>query len=124
MPTTNQLIRKGRRRRKKKSATPGLKRSPQRSGIVIQVKLVNPKKPNSANRHVCRVRLTNGEEVYCHIPGEGHNIQEHSRVLVRGGRTKDLPGARYKVVRGAMDTRGVLDRRRGRSRYGNKKNGA
>jgi small subunit ribosomal protein S12 len=127
VPSTNQLIRKGRTRPKKKTATPGLKSgqgrkrrlaAPQRRGVCTRVYTATPKKPNSALRKVARVRLTNGMEVTCYIPGEGHNLQEHSVVLVRGGRVKDLPGVRYKVVRGTLDAAGVSDRRQARSQYG------
>src|SRR4029077_18845389 len=130
VPTTSQLIRKGRNRPTKKVATPGLKSgqgrkrriaAPQRRGVCTRVYTVTPKKPNSALRKVARVRLTNGMEVTCYIPGEGHNLQEHSVVLVRGGRVKDLPGVRYKVIRAALDTAGVSDRKQGRSKYGAKK---
>ncbi len=130
MPSINQLVRKGRNRPKKKVATPGLKSgqgrkrriaAPQRRGVCTRVYTTTPKKPNSALRKVCRVRLTNQMEVTAYIPGEGHNLQEHSVVLVRGGRVKDLPGVRYKVVRGALDTLGVSNRKQGRSKYGTKK---
>jgi len=127
MPTTSQLVRKGRTTPKKKLATPGLKSgkgrkakvaAPQRRGVCTRVYTVTPKKPNSALRKVARVRLTNGMEVTTYIPGEGHNLQEHSVVLVRGGRVKDLPGVRYKVVRGTLDAAGVSDRKKARSQYG------
>ena len=121
MPTIQQLVRKGRRPKPNKERTPGLQGSPQRRGVCTRVYTVTPKKPNSALRKVARVRLTGGIEVTAYIPGEGHNLQEHSIVLVRGGRVKDLPGVRYKVVRGALDTVGVSDRRQGRSHYGAKK---
>ena len=130
MPTTSQLIRKGRTAPKKKLATPGLKSgkgrkkkvaAPQRRGVCTRVYTTTPKKPNSALRKVARVRLTSAVEVTAYIPGEGHNLQEHSVVLVRGGRTSDLPGFRYKVIRGALDTSGVSDRKQARSRYGAKK---
>ena len=121
MPTIQQLVRQGRRPKPKKERTPGLAGSPQRRGVCTRVYTVTPKKPNSALRKVARVRLTSGMEVTAYIPGEGHNLQEHSIVLVRGGRVKDLPGVRYKVVRGALDTAGVGDRRQARSRYGAKK---
>ena len=135
MPTVNQLVRKGRARIKKKAKTPALGysfnslknkgtrgiNSPQKRGVCVQVKTVTPKKPNSALRKIARVRLTNGMEVTAYIPGEGHNLQEHSVVLIRGGRVKDLPGVRYHVVRGALDTGGVDKRRRGRSKYGAKR---
>jgi small subunit ribosomal protein S12 len=127
VPNTNQLVRKGRTLKKKKMSTPGLKSghgrkkrvaAPQRRGVCTRVATVTPKKPNSALRKIARVRLTNGLEVTCYIPGEGHNLQEHSVVLVRGGRVKDLPGVRYKVVRGTLDAAGVSDRKQGRSLYG------
>jgi small subunit ribosomal protein S12 len=130
VPTTSQLIRKGRNRPTRKVATPGLKSgqgrkrriaAPQRRGVCTRVYTVTPKKPNSALRKVARVRLTNGMEVTCYIPGEGHNLQEHSVVLVRGGRVKDLPGVRYKVVRGTLDASGVSDRKQSRSHYGVKR---
>ena len=132
MPTINQLIRKARKKSSKKTRTPALRyvfnslsnrvvrggRAPQKRGVCLQVKTVTPTKPNSALRKVARVRLTNGTEVTAYIPGEGHNLQEHSVVLIRGGRVRDLPGVRYHVVRGALDTEGVEGRRRGRSKYG------
>ena len=121
MPTINQLVRKGRKKLVKKKKTPALQENPLRRGVCIRVYTTTPKKPNSALRKVARVRLTNGHEVTAYIPGIGHNLQEHSMVLVRGGRVKDLPGVRYKVIRGALDTAGVDDRRSGRSRYGAKK---
>lgn len=136
MPTINQLVRKGRKSKGKKSKAPAMLRSfnvlkdrpvplpkgsPFKRGVCLQVKTMTPKKPNSALRKVARVRLSNGMEVTAFIPGEGHNLQEHSIVLVRGGRRKDLPGVRYQVVRGVLDTAGVEARRQGRSRYGNKK---
>jgi small subunit ribosomal protein S12 len=121
MPTINQLIRKGRRVVKEKSKSPALKGCPQRRGVCLQVKTRTPKKPNSALRKVARVRLTNGIEVTSYIPGEGHNLQEHSIVSVRGGRVKDLPGVRYHIIRGTHDTVGVDGRRQGRSKYGAKK---
>jgi small subunit ribosomal protein S12 len=121
MPTINQLIRKGRERLRKKSNTPALKRCPQKRGVCTRVYTATPKKPNSALRKVARVRLTNGIEVTTYIPGVGHNLQEHSVVLVRGGRVKDLPGVRYHIVRGTLDSVGVQDRRQGRSRYGTKR---
>jgi len=121
MPTINQLVRKGRKKIDKKKKTPALQENPLRRGVCIRVYTTTPKKPNSALRKVARVRLTNGQEVTAYIPGIGHNLQEHSIVLVRGGRVKDLPGVRYKVIRGALDTAGVDDRRSGRSRYGAKK---
>jgi len=121
MPTINQLVRKGRKVIKKKSKARALKGCPQKRGVCLQVKTMTPKKPNSALRKVARVRLTSGYEVSAYIGGEGHNLQEHSVVLVRGGRVKDLPGVRYHVVRGALDTLGVDGRNRGRSKYGVKK---
>lgn len=121
MPTINQLIRKGREKLKKKTSTPALKACPQKRGVCVRVYTTTPKKPNSALRKVARVRLTNGIEVTTYIPGVGHNLQEHSVVLIRGGRVKDLPGVRYHVVRGTLDTVGVQDRRQGRSKYGAKK---
>lgn len=121
MPTINQLVRKGRKRIKKKSKAPVLGSCPQRSGVCLQVKTQTPKKPNSALRKIARVRLSNGKEVTAYIGGEGHNLQEHSIVLVRGGRVRDLPGVRYHVIRGALDSTGVDDRRRGRSKYGSKR---
>jgi small subunit ribosomal protein S12 len=121
MPTINQLVRKGRKRIKKKTNTPALKQSPQKRGVCTRVYTSTPKKPNSALRKVARVRLTTGAEVTAYIPGIGHNLQEHSVVLVRGGRVKDLPGVRYHIVRGTLDTLGVEERRQGRSKYGAKK---
>lgn len=121
VPTTQQLIRKGRKSEIEKSDAPALEGSPQRRGVCTRVYTTTPKKPNSALRKVARVRLTNGNEVTAYIPGEGHNLQEHSIVLVRGGRVKDLPGVKYHIVRGALDTAGVEDRRQGRSKYGTKK---
>lgn len=121
MPTISQLIRKGRKKFKKKSKSPALKGCPQRRGVCIQVKTQTPKKPNSALRKVARVRLARGAEVTAYIPGEGHNLQEHSIVLVRGGRVKDLPGVRYHIVRGTLDSAGVADRKKSRSKYGAKK---
>ncbi|MDX9745327.1 MAG: 30S ribosomal protein S12 [Syntrophales bacterium] len=121
MPTVNQLVRKGRERLAKKAATPALAGSPQRRGVCVRVYTTTPKKPNSALRKVARVRLTSGYEVSSYIPGVGHNLQEHSVVLVRGGRVKDLPGVRYHVVRGTLDSVGVADRKQGRSKYGAKK---
>jgi small subunit ribosomal protein S12 len=121
VPTTQQLIRKGRKSEEEKSDAPALESSPQRRGVCTRVYTTTPKKPNSALRKVARVRLTNGNEVTAYIPGEGHNLQEHSIVLVRGGRVKDLPGVKYHIVRGALDTAGVEDRRQGRSKYGTKK---
>jgi small subunit ribosomal protein S12 len=121
MPTINQLIRKGRTDLKKKSNSPALAGSPQRRGVCVRVYTTTPKKPNSALRKVARVRLTSGYEVTSYIPGVGHNLQEHSVVLVRGGRVKDLPGVRYHIVRGTLDAVGVQDRRQSRSKYGSKK---
>ncbi|MBM4287570.1 MAG: 30S ribosomal protein S12 [Deltaproteobacteria bacterium] len=121
MPTINQLVRKGREKIKKKTSTPALKSCPQKRGVCVRVYTTTPKKPNSALRKVARVRLTNGIEVTTYIPGVGHNLQEHSVVLIRGGRVKDLPGVRYHVVRGTLDSVGVQDRRQGRSKYGAKK---
>jgi small subunit ribosomal protein S12 len=121
MPTINQLVRKGRERAKKKSTTPALKGAPQKRGVCTRVYTSTPKKPNSALRKVARVRLTSGIEVTAYIPGIGHNLQEHSVVLVRGGRVKDLPGVRYHIIRGTLDTLGVEDRKQGRSKYGAKK---
>ena len=121
MPTISQLIRKGRKQLRKKSKSPALKNCPQRRGVCIQVKTQTPKKPNSALRKVARVRLASGVEVTAYIPGEGHNLQEHSIALVRGGRVKDLPGVRYHIVRGTLDTAGVADRKKSRSKYGAKR---
>ena len=121
MPTINQLDRKGRKRVKAKSKSPVLDRCPQRKGVCLQVKTMTPKKPNSALRKIARVRLTNGKEVTVYIPGEGHNLQEHSIVLIRGGRVRDLPGVRYHVLRGCEDASGVDERRRSRSKYGTKR---
>ncbi len=135
MPTVNQLVRKGRKKVAKKTKTPALrltynalknrmvqgKGSPQKRGVCIQVKTTTPKKPNSALRKIARVRLTNGVEVTAYIPGEGHELQEHSVVLIRGGRVKDLPGVRYHIIRGVLDTSGVVNRRQGRSKYGAKR---
>ncbi|MFH1046260.1 MAG: 30S ribosomal protein S12 [Candidatus Omnitrophota bacterium] len=121
MPTISQLIRLGRTQFRKKSKAPALKQCPQRRGVCTQVKTQTPKKPNSALRKVARVRLSSGIEVTAYIPGEGHNLQEHSIVLVRGGRVKDLPGVRYHIVRGTLDTGGVADRRKSRSKYGAKR---
>ena len=134
MPTINQLVRKGRKKLTKKTKSPALtftynalknkrlqgKGSPQKRGVCIQVKTMTPKKPNSGLRKIARVRLTNGMEVTAYIPGEGHELQEHSVVLIRGGRVKDLPGVRYHIIRGALDTTGVVNRRQGRSKYGSK----
>ncbi len=121
MPTINQLIKNGRQKVKKKIKTPALRGCPQKRGVCIRVYTSTPKKPNSALRKVARVRLTNGLEVTSYIPGIGHNLQEHSVVLIRGGRVKDLPGIRYHIIRGTLDSSGVEDRRRGRSKYGAKK---
>jgi len=121
MPTINQLIRFGRREIKSSTKTPALQGSPQKRGVCVRVYTTTPKKPNSALRKVARVRLTNGIEVTAYIPGEGHNLQEHSIVLIRGGRVKDLPGVRYHIIRGTLDTSGVEDRKKGRSKYGAKK---
>jgi small subunit ribosomal protein S12 len=121
MPTINQLVRKGRSAKKAKSKVPALGRSPQKRGVCTRVYTTTPKKPNSALRKVARVRLTNGFEVTSYIGGEGHNLQEHSVVLIRGGRVKDLPGVRYHTVRGSLDTAGVKDRKKGRSKYGAKR---
>ena len=135
MPTVNQLVRKGRQKLSRRTKAPALgftynalknkvsrgKLSPQKRGVCVQVKTMTPKKPNSALRKIARVRLTNGIEVTAYIPGEGHNLQEHSVVLIRGGRVKDLPGVRYHIIRGALDTAGVENRQRGRSKYGAKK---
>ncbi|MCS6875409.1 MAG: 30S ribosomal protein S12 [Aquificaceae bacterium] len=121
MPTINQLVKQGRESRKKKSKAPALQGNPQRRGVCVRVYTVTPKKPNSALRKVTRVRLSSGIEVTAYIPGEGHNLQEHSLVLVRGGRVKDLPGVRYKVVRGTLDTAGVANRKQSRSKYGAKR---
>ena len=124
MPTINQLIRKGRKKISVKSKSPALKNCPQRRGVCTQVMTRTPKKPNSALRKVAKVRLTNGQEIIAYIPGEGHNLQEHSIVLVRGGRVKDLPGVRYKIIRAALDAAAVRDRSKSRSKYGAKKAGA
>ncbi|MBW1991685.1 MAG: 30S ribosomal protein S12 [Deltaproteobacteria bacterium] len=121
MPTINQLVRKGRKKVTKRTASPALQGCPQKRGVCVRVYTTTPKKPNSALRKVARVRLTNGIEVTTYIPGVGHNLQEHSVVLIRGGRVKDLPGVRYHVVRGTLDAAGVQDRRRSRSKYGAKK---
>src|SRR5436305_13638545 len=117
MPTISQLVRKGRKKVEKKEKAPALHGSPQKRGVCVVVRTQSPKKPNSALRKVCRVRLTNGEEVTAYIPGIGHNLQEHSVVLTRGGRVKDLPGVRYKVVRGTLDAAGVSDRKKARSQF-------
>jgi small subunit ribosomal protein S12 len=121
MPTINQLIRKERKKVVKRKKTPALQECPQRRGVCTRVYTTTPKKPNSALRKVARVRLTNGIEVTAYIPGEGHNLQEHSVVIIRGGRVKDLPGVRYHIVRGTLDTSGVADRRQARSKYGAKR---
>ncbi len=121
MPTIQQLIRKSRTLRRKKTKSPALSACPQRRGVCLQVRTMTPKKPNSALRKIARVRLSNRQEVTSYIPGEGHNLQEHSIVLVRGGRVKDLPGVRYHIVRGALDTGGVAKRKRSRSKYGAKR---
>ena len=121
MPTIQQLIRKGRKSKVSKTTAPALQNCPQKRGVCTRVYTTTPKKPNSALRKVARVRLTNGIEVSAYIPGEGHNLQEHSIVLIRGGRVKDLPGVRYHIVRGTLDTAGVDDRKQGRSHYGTKK---
>lgn len=121
MPTINQLIRQGRKRVLKKNKAPALGNSPQKRGVCTRVYTTTPKKPNSALRKVARVRLTNNMEVTAYIPGEGHNLQEHSIVMIRGGRVKDLPGVRYHIIRGTLDTSGVDDRKKGRSKYGTKK---
>ncbi|MCB9749940.1 MAG: 30S ribosomal protein S12 [Myxococcales bacterium] len=121
MPTINQLVRKGRKKQIKKGTAPALRSCPQKRGVCVRVYTSTPKKPNSALRKVARVRLTNGMEVTTYIPGEGHNLQEHSMVLIRGGRVKDLPGVRYHVVRGTLDTTGVNGRRQRRSKYGAKR---
>ncbi len=121
MPTISQLIRKPRRSQASRSDAPAMERCPQKRGVCTRVSTTTPRKPNSALRKIARVRLTNGYEVTAYIPGEGHNLQEHSVVLIRGGRVPDLPGVRYHVIRGTLDTQGVQDRRRGRSKYGSKK---
>ncbi|MCX6505433.1 MAG: 30S ribosomal protein S12 [Actinobacteria bacterium] len=123
MPTIQQLVRRGRSSKVEKSKTPALKGSPQRRGVCTRVYTTTPKKPNSALRKVARVRLTSGVEITAYIPGIGHNLQEHSIVLVRGGRVKDLPGVRYKIIRGELDASGVSDRKQARSRYGAKRDG-
>jgi small subunit ribosomal protein S12 len=123
MPTISQLVRHGRSQKRTKTRTPALKGSPQRRGVCTRVYTTTPKKPNSALRKVARVRLTSGTEVTAYIPGIGHNLQEHSIVLVRGGRVKDLPGVRYKIIRAALDTAGVRDRKKARSKYGAKRAG-
>src|SRR6476660_3013387 len=124
MPTINQLVRKGRRKLPNRSKSPVLDKCPQKRGVCLVVKTQTPKKPNSALRKVARVRLSNGKEITAYIPGEGHNLQEHSIVLVRGGRVRDLPGVRYHIVRGVLDTLGVADRKQARSKYGAKAKGA
>jgi len=121
MPTINQLVRNGRKALKEKSSSPALNRSPQKRGVCVRVYTTTPKKPNSALRKVARVRLTNGFEITSYIPGIGHNLQEHSIVLIRGGRVKDLPGVRYHIVRGSLDSVGVADRKKSRSKYGAKR---
>ena len=121
MPTINQLVRKGRRKQRAKSRRPDLEKCPQRKGVCLQVTTRTPRKPNSALRKIARVRLTNGREITAYIPGEGHNLQEHSIVLVRGGRVRDLPGVRYHIIRGTLDASGVDARRRSRSKYGAKR---
>ena len=121
MPTLNQLVKKGRQTLEEKGKSPALQGNPQRRGVCVRVYTTTPKKPNSALRKVARGKLTNGLEVTCYIPGEGHNLQEHSIALIRGGRTKDLPGVRYKIIRGALDTAGVNNRKQSRSKYGVKK---
>ena len=120
MPTINQLVKKGRKKGRKKVNTPALKACPQKRGVCLQVKTQTPKKPNSALRKIARVRLSNSMEVTAYIPGVGHNLQEHSIVLIRGGRVKDLPGVRYHIIRGTLDTAGVENRQQGRSKYGAK----
>ena len=121
MPTINQLVKHGRQAQRRKTDSPALKACPQRRGVCVRVYTTTPKKPNSALRKVARVRLTNGMEVTTYIPGEGHNLQEHSVVLIRGGRVKDLPGVRYHIIRGSLDTSGVANRRQSRSKYGAKR---
>ena len=121
MPTINQLVRKGRKKAGRKDKCPALEQNPQKRGVCTRVYTTTPKKPNSALRKVARVRLTNGFEVTAYIPGEGHNLQEHSIVLIRGGRVKDLPGVRYHIIRGKLDAAGVADRKRSRSKYGAKR---
>ena len=121
MPTINQLVRKGRRKLRRKSKSPVLDQCPQKRGVCLQVKTMTPKKPNSALRKIARVRLTNGKEITAYIPGIGHNLQEHSIVLVRGGRVRDLPGVRYHIIRGTLDTAGVESRNQARSKYGKKR---
>ena len=121
MPTIQQLVRKGRQSKRRKEATPALKGAPQRRGVCTRVYTTTPKKPNSALRKVARVRLTSGSEITAYIPGEGHNLQEHSVVMIRGGRVKDLPGVRYHILRGVLDTQGVKNRKQRRSKYGAKR---
>ena len=121
MPTVNQLVRKGRKSFKRSSKSPLLENNPQKRGVCVSVKTTSPKKPNSALRKIARVKLSNGQEATCYIPGVGHNLQEHSVVLVRGGRVKDLPGVRYHIIRGSLDTAGVTGRKQGRSKYGAKR---
>lgn len=121
MPTINQLVRKGRKTFKAKSKSPLLENNPQKRGVCLSVKTTTPKKPNSALRKIARVKLSNGAEATCYIPGIGHNLQEHSVVLIRGGRVKDLPGVRYHIIRGTLDTAGVAKRMQGRSKYGAKR---
>ena len=121
MPTINQLVRKGRKKVSSKSKAPALQKNPQRRGVCTRVYITTPKKPNSALRKIARVRLTNGKEVTAYIPGIDHNLQEHSTVIIRGGRVRDLPGVRYHIVRGVLDCAGVADRKQGRSKYGAKK---
>jgi small subunit ribosomal protein S12 len=121
MPTINQLVKKSRSTLAKRNKVPAMQQNPQKRGVCTQVKTVTPKKPNSALRKVARIRLTNGFEVFGYIPGEGHNLQEHSVVLIRGGRVKDLPGVRYHIIRGTLDTQGVKDRKKSRSLYGAKR---
>jgi small subunit ribosomal protein S12 len=123
MPTINQLVRKARRRQSRKPKHPAMEGRPQKRGVCLQVKTMTPKKPNSALRKVARVRLSNGTEITAYIPGEGHNLQEHSIVLVRGGRVRDLPGVRYHIIRGVLDAQGVADRKQARSKYGAKREG-
>jgi len=124
MPTINQLVRKGRKKAKRKSLSPALEECPQRRGVCLQIRTAKPKKPNSALRKIARVRLTNGREITCYIPGIDHNLIEHAMVLVRGGKVKDLSNVKYHIIRGALDTAGVEGRRQGRSKYGSKKTGA
>jgi len=121
MPTINQLVRKSRKQARRKTSAPALQNCPQKRGVCVRVYTSTPKKPNSALRKIARVRLTNGMEVTSYIPGEGHNLQEHSLVLIRGGRVKDLPGVRYHIIRGTLDATGVASRKRGRSKYGTKR---